>query len=172
MKAKMVLMGGMGYPLTETPWGMPQLKKRLEAIGITIWLGSWKDRQEAYDFAHGWEGWLGYAGDSLGAGSAAQYPGDVKRPVQYVAGFQPSMWDERAKGNPRGYFITVAPNISRCHAIYDPDWIDTGGLGYCEYKPSVGAKTICLNTAHRGAHPDDWGWSQDIVFNEIKGQLQ
>ena len=172
-KARMVLMGGMGYPLTETPWGMPKLKTRLEAIGVQVLLISWKDRQQCYDFLHDniWT-WIGLAGDSLGAGSAAQYAGDLKKPVDYVAGFQPSMHDERTQIINGEGIIFVPANVKRAHCVYDPWWIDTAGLGSAKYRETDTHKTKLLITEHRGAHPDDWGYSQDIIFNEIKGLLK
>lgn len=160
-------MGGMGYPVTETPWGMPQLKTRLEAIGAEVLLTSWSDRQTVYNLMHGFDGFRAYAGDSLGAGSAAQYPGDVKGAINYIAGFQPSLYDARTIHGQQ----TVAANVTRAHCIYDPRWVDTLGLGTAQYIAAPGAHTILLITQHHGAHPDDWGYSQDIVFNEIKGLM-
>jgi hypothetical protein len=167
MTARMALMGGWGYPATETPWGLPKLKTRLEVIGVEVLLTSWKARQDIYGFMHGFTGFRGFAGDSLGAGSAGQFPGDLEGEVDFAAGFQPSMDDARTF---RG-LQTIAKNIKRAHCIYDPLWIDTGGLGQAEWITAPGAKTILLVTKHRGAHPDDWGYSQDIVFNEIRGLL-
>lgn len=163
--ARFALMGGMGYPVTETPWGMPQLKSRLEAIGVTVLLVSWDARQDVYNFMHGFAGWRGYAGDSLGAGSAGQYPGDIKGEIDFAAGFQPSNYDARSHGN----IQTIAGNIVRAHCVYDPWWIDTAGLGQTSWQITPGSKTRLLVTQHRGAHPDDWGYSQDLVFAEIKG---
>lgn len=162
MNARIVLMGGLGFPVTETFAGMPTLKARFEAIkGVEVLLISWKQRTEAYNFMHGFTGFRAYLGDSLGAGSAAQYPADVHGTVQFAGGFQPSMWDARTHSDQ----ITVAANCAVAHAIYDPYWIDTGGLGYSTYAKQPGAKTIIMNTGHRGAHPDDWGWSQDLLYH-------
>jgi hypothetical protein len=163
-------MGGMGYPITETPWGMPQLKTRLEAIGVTVLLTSWKDRQSAYNFMSGFVGIRIYCGDSLGAGSAGQYPGDVKGTADFSAGFQPSDYDARTTKDDQGNPIQIiAANIVRAHCIFDPNWIETIGLGQTQWTIAHGAKTVLSNTAHPGAHPDDWGYSQDLVFNEIQG---
>ncbi len=168
-KARMVLMGGLGYPLTETVGGMPTFKNRLEALGMEVLLIGWKDRQQCYDFLDNFTAWRGLAGDSLGAGSAAQYAGDQKGLIQYVAGFQPSMDDARVIHSGK---IIVPANVERAHCIYDPYWIDTLGLGQGEYETVPKAKTVLLVTEHRGAHPDDWGYSQDIIFNEIKSLLE
>lgn len=167
MKARMALMGGMGFPVTETPWGMPQLKTRLETLGIEVLLVSWSARQEVYNFMNGFDGWKGFAGDSLGAGSAGQYPGDLKVPTNYAAGFQPSNYDARSQNG----IQTIAARIARAHCIYDSHWIDTFGLGNSQWRVAHGSETKLLLTDHQGAHPDDWGYSQDIVFNEIKGLL-
>jgi len=167
MKIKIVLMGGMGYPVTETPWGMPRLKSRFEALGYEVLLVNWAERQQVYNFVQG-DGPLAYLGDSLGAGSAAQYPGDIKRPVQFVGGFQPSEYDARS----RNIQITVAGNCELAHAVFDPWWMDTAGLGYARYARAADSKTIVLNTEHRGAHPDDWGWSQDLLYHHAVSQLE
>jgi hypothetical protein len=162
------LMGGMGYPVTETPWGMPQFKSRLEKIGFEVLLVNWKKRQDVYNFMHGFVGFRLYAGDSLGAGSAGQYPGDVKGDVDYAAGFQPSDYDARTTKDPQGNHIQiVASNIVRAHCVYDPHWVDTLGLGHTQWVTTHGAKTILSVTKHPGAHPDDWGYSQDLIFNEV-----
>jgi hypothetical protein len=116
----------------------------------------------------GFDGFRGYCGDSLGAGSAAQYPGDVDGPVDFVGGFQPSIYDARAQGG----YIEVAKEVTRAHCIYDPVWSDTLGLGYAQYKAAPNSKTKLIVTQHRGAHPDDWGYSQDILFNQIAGLLK
>lgn len=167
MNARAALMGGMGFPATETPWGMPQLKTRLEAIGVQVLLVSWSARQEVFNFLYSFAGKKIYAGDSLGAGSAGQYPGDIRVPVDYAAGFQPSMDDERTKVIKPGLGEQlIADNIVKAHCIYDPLWADTLGLGQAQW---ISNKKNLLVTQHRGAHPDDWGWSQDLIFNEIKG---
>ena len=167
INARVCLMGGMGYPVTESPWGLPQLKSRLEAIGVQVLLTGWADRQSCDDFLKGFTGFKALGGDSLGAGSAAQYAGDIDGPINFVAGFQPSMDDQRAvKG-----LITVPPNVVRAHCIYDPVWIDTLGLGQASYVIPEGSKTVLLQTQMRGMHPFDWGIPQDIIFNEIKGLI-
>ena len=167
-EAKIVLFYGMGGAAIEW-WntGERAFAPRLEAIGAKVLLVNWNARQVAYDFMHGFEGFRAYAGDSLGAGSAAQFPGDVDGPVDFAGGFQPSVYDARAHGGR----IEVAKNVVRAHCIYDPVWSDTLGLGNAQYIHAPGAKTKLLITQHRGAHPDDWGYSQDLIFNEIKGLI-
>ncbi len=172
--ARIALMGGLGYPATETTWGMPTLKNRLEAIGAHVLLVSWKERQQVYDFLRGFKGFRAICGDSLGAGSAAQYAMDLDgdneagHMVDFVGGFQPSLYDSRTHNG----YIMVAGNVYRAHCIYDPVWIDTFGLGYAQYTITPNSATKLLVTQHRGAHPDDWGYSQDIIFNELKGLMK
>ena len=169
--ARAALMGGMGYPVTETPWGMPSLKSRLEAIGVQVLLVSWDARQDVHNFLHDFTGVRIMAGDSLGAGSAGQYPGDLAVKTDYSAGFQPSEYDERTRKDPSNgqYFQDISPKIVRAHCIFDPWWIDTGGLGYARWREQ--SPTKLLTTEHRGAHPDDWGYSQDLVYAEIQGLI-
>ena len=166
--AKIALMGGLGYPVTETQAGMPTLKTRLEALGATVLLTSWDARQAVYDFLKGFDGFRALCGDSLGAGSAAQYAGDQRGQIDFVGGFQPSMDDNRTNSDGTQ---TVAANCVRAHCIYNPSWIMTLGLGQAHWVPAHGAKTAVSNTVHYGFHPDDWGVAQDIVFNDIKGLL-
>lgn len=163
MKARIVLFYGLGGSAIEW-WanGERLLQKRFQDKGCDCLLLNWDQRQEAYNYMHGFGGFRGYLGDSLGAGSAAQYPGDLSTPVHFSGGFQPSMDDARAtKG-----IITVAKNVIQAHAIHDPVWLETMGLGQAQYEKAADAKIVVMNTIHRGAHPDDWGYSQDLLFNQ------
>lgn len=157
---RVALMGGMGYPYTETQAGMPTLKARLEKLGFKVILVNWADRQAVYNFMHNCDGLRIYAGDSLGAGSAAQYAGDIKCKVAFVGGFQPSLYDARTRFG----YQSVAPNVVRAVAFYNPVWPMTMGLGAAQYAPRPGV----TNIPHYGFHPDDWGYTQDYIFNQIK----
>lgn len=173
-KKRAALMGGMGFPVTEMPWGMPAFKSKLEKLGFDVLLVSWKARQEVFNFCYGFDGFLMFAGDSLGAGSSGQYPSDLKgQKTDYAVGFQPSEDDARTvhiQGKDHGVQY-IAPSISRAHCIYDPLWIQTGGLGHAQWEITQGAKTKLLCTAHYAAHPDDWNWSQTLVLNELQQML-
>jgi hypothetical protein len=164
MKARIALLGGMGYPATELSVGMPAFKAHLEALGAKVLLVSWSHRQDVYNFMHGFDGFRAYCGDSLGAGSAAQYPGDINGPVDFAGGFQPSVYDARAHCGR----IEVARNVARAHCIYDPVWTDSLGLGNAEFVITPGATTKLLITQHRGAHPDDWSFSQNIMLHSME----
>lgn len=166
---KVVLFYGLGGSAIEY-WstGERALLQRFKDKGADAILLNWNQRQESYNFLHGYKGKRALLGDSLGAGSAVQYAGDLNDgTVDYCGGFQPSMDDARAtKGE-----ITVPANVSIAHCVHDTVWLDTMGLGQAIYVKTPGSKTIVFVTDHRGAHPDDWGYSQDLLFNEAMTHL-
>lgn len=166
---RIVLMGGMGYPWTEMPTGMPTFKVRLEGLGAHVFLCSWDDRTPAYNFMHGFKGPRAYFGDSLGGGSAGEYPEDVEGETFFAGAFQPSEYDARTRKDPKTgeYYQLISPKITHAMAIHDPWWIDTGGLGYAEWRVPPGSKTKLLNVQHRGAHPDDWSYSQGLMLTHL-----
>lgn len=164
MKIRVALMGGMGYPATELPAGMPTFKTKLEALGAEVILVSWHERQAVYNFMNGFDGSRVWAGDSLGAGSAGQYPGDVRGKADYAAGFQPSLYDARSHNG----IQTIAANIVRAHCIYDSRWVDTFGLGNARWQIAHGSTTKLIITDHHGAHPDDWCVTQNWILSDIK----
>ncbi len=88
-------------------------------------------------------------------------------PVDFVGGFQPSDWDPIAQGPLHNKTVTVAKNVLVAHCIWNPAFIETGGLGNAHYVITPGAKTKLTTTEHHGAHPDDWGYSQDLMFNHV-----
>lgn len=169
--ARIAVMYGLGGAGVEWwPNGERLLVQRLKTKGVDTgdspW--NWDDRQQVYNFLNGFTGFRGLIGDSLGAGSAAQYGADQKGQIDYAGGFQPSIYDSRVVIQPDGTkVIPVAANVIRAHCVYDPDVADTGGLGAAQYAKTSGAKTVVFVTQHRGAHPDDWGYSQDLLFNEV-----
>jgi hypothetical protein len=169
MTARIALIGGQGYPLTETQAGLPALKKRLNAKGIDTGVGPFKhtDRQSIRDWLYGFKGFRALIGDSLGAGASALYAGDLDGNVDFVGGFQPSDWDPIAQGPTNNRVVVVAKNVLVAHCIWDPFFLETGGLGNAHYVISKGAKTVLTTTEHRGPHPDDWGYSQELMFNHV-----
>lgn len=169
MTPRVALIGGQGYPLTETQAGLPTLKQRLNAKGVDTGQGPFAhtDRQAIRDWLYGYKGFRGLIGDSLGAGAAALYAGDLDGTVDFVGGFQPSAWDPIGQGPINNRMILVAHNVAVAHCIWDPVFVETGGLGNAHYIVSNGAKTKLTLTSHPGAHPDDWGYSQDLMFNHV-----
>jgi hypothetical protein len=178
------LIGGQGWPLTETLAGLPTFARRLAEMGVEVQTFAHTARQairnfldEAADWhsvsGHPWPPgsfWRGLIGDSLGAGAAALYAGDVKGPVAFVGGFQPSAWDPIGQGPLTDRTIRVANNVLVAHCIWDPVFVDTAGLGNAHYV--AGPTTRLILTEHRGAHPDDWGYAQDVMLEHISRLLQ
>jgi hypothetical protein len=168
--ARIALIGGQGWPLTETQAGLPTLAKRLEQLGVTVKTFSHANRLGINSFLDQAAGFVGLIGDSLGAGAAALYAGDIKRPVDFVGGFQPSAWDPIGQGPVSARRITVAPNVKVAHCIWDPVFVETAGLGNAHYVVHPG-KTALTTTEHHGAHPDDWGYAQDLMVNHVSQLL-
>ena len=169
MNARIALIGGQGYPITETQAGLPALKTRLNAAGVDTGAGPFPHtaRQQIRDWLHGYKGFRGLIGDSLGAGASGIYAGDLDETVNFVGGFQPSAFDPVGQGPVMARTIAVAANVIEAHCIWNPWWVETGGLGNARYTISSKSKTRLTTTEHHGAHPDDWGWSQDLMFNHV-----
>ena len=65
--------------------------------------------------------------------------------------------------------VPVTPNVGEAHCIYNPAVLETGGLGAYKWELAPGNHTTrLLITEHHAPHPDDWGWSQDVIFADIK----
>ncbi len=166
MKTRIALIGGQGWPLTETAAGLPTLQRRLEAKGIEVHTFAHNARQQIRDWLHGYGGFRALIGDSLGAGAAALYAGDLDGKVDFVGGFQPSAWDPVGQGPVHDRTIAVAANVLVAHCIWNPSFFETGGLGNAHYVVSS-RKTKLSTTEHHGAHPDDWGYAQDLMFTHL-----
>lgn len=167
MTARIALIGGQGWPLTETMAGLPTLAHRLQVQGVEVQTFAHDNRQGIYNYLHGFTGFLALMGDSLGAGAAALYAGDFPRDVDFVGGFQPSAWDPIGQGPINDRTIFVPRNVVVAHCIWDPVFADTGGLGNAHYVLPTRSKTRLSVTEHQGAHPDDWGYSQDLMFSHV-----
>jgi hypothetical protein len=141
------------------------MQRRLSAQGVEVQTFAHDARQEIHDWLHGHSGFRALIGDSLGAGAAALYSGDLDGAVDFAGGFQPSAWDPIGQGPITNREIVVAKNVQVAHCIWDPVFLDTGGLGNAHYVVTPGAKTKLTLTQHQGAHPDDWGYSQDLMFD-------
>ena len=158
------LFGGWADPIT----GERLLTSRARTIP-NLDLGAspynWNDSQAIYDFLKDAD-WRGFIGDSLGASNPLEYLAVLPK-IDFAAGFQPSVYASDAHNG----VITVPRCIKLAHCIRDPIWFDTGGLGYARWEAEDPKKTTLLTTEHRGAHPDDFGYSQDLIFNQLKGLL-
>jgi len=165
--ARIALIGGQGWPVTETAAGLPTLQQRLSAQGVEVQTFAHDARQAIHNWLHGHGGFRALIGDSLGAGAAALYSGDLDGAVDFAGGFQPSAWDPIGQGPITNREIVVAKNVQVAHCIWDPVFLDTGGLGNAHYVVTPGAKTKLTLTQHSGPHPDDWGYSQDLMFDHV-----
>jgi hypothetical protein len=165
MIRKIAVIYGLGGGWLDPAGGEVTLLARLKTLGLTLPPApfNYYDSQPVYDFLKDAD-WRGIIGDSFGACFGPQYAGNLAPvTVDYLAGFQPSLYSTLG---PRP--ITVPANVKTAHCIRDPDWIDTGGLGYATWVAADPQKTRLIITEHRGAHPDDTGYAQDLVFAEVK----
>jgi hypothetical protein len=168
---KIAVIEGLGFKWLDSSSGQVYLIERLKVVGIDC--GSspfhYADSQGVYDFLKTAD-WRGIVGDSFGACFGPEYAGSLApTKVDYVAGFQPSVYSSNIQTAADGTkFIPVPANVVTAHCIRDPNWIDTGGLGYATWIADNPKATRLLITDHPGAHPDDTGYTQDLVFAEIK----
>ncbi len=173
MLRKIAIIFGLGGGWLDPRGGEVYLAERCKSIGLTVGGPfSYTDGQGVYDFLKEAD-WRAIVGDSFGADFGPQYAGTLAPlKVDYLAGFQPSDYAANIQTDADGTkYIPVPANVLTAHCIRDPDWIDTGGLGYAAWK-AVSKNTRLLITEHRGAHPDDTGYAQDLVFSEIKSLIE
>jgi hypothetical protein len=166
MIRKVAIIFGLGGSWLDPQGGEVYLAQRCKAIGLDVGPSpfTYSDSQGVYDFLKSAD-WRAIIGDSFGADYGPQYAGNMAPvKIDYMAGFQPSMYADDVRNGT----ITVPANVVTAHCIRDPDWADTGGLGYAEWVAENAKATRLLTTEHRGAHPDDTGYAQDLVFAEIK----
>lgn len=163
MIRKIAIVEGLGYKWLDSGSGQVYLLQRFKSIGLIVPAVPfhYADSQGIYNFLSEAD-WRGSVGDSFGADYEVNDFG--KLPIDYCAGFQPSMY----ANDVRGGTITLPANIKQAHCIRDPDMIDTAGLGYATWVAADPKKTLLITTEHRGAHPDDTGYTQNLVFAEVK----
>ncbi len=166
MKRKMAIIFGLGGGWLDPKEGEVYLLQRYRSIGLITpnTPFAYNQSQAIYEFLHDAD-WRGSTGDSFGADYQPTYFGNL--PIDYIAGFQPSMY----ASDVRAGFIDIPPNVKYAHCVRDPVWLDTGGLGYAKYIAVDPKKTTVVTTEHRGAHPDDFGVMQDLIFAEVKHRI-
>jgi hypothetical protein len=169
MIRKVAIIFGLGGSWLDPAGGEIYLAQRCKSIGIDVGASpfDYSDSQGVYNFLKDAD-WRGIIGDSFGADFGPQYAGNLApTKVDYCAGFQPSVYAT----NTLNGTIIVPANVVQAHCIRDPDWIDTAGLGFATWKAADPKATRLLITEHRGAHPDDTGYAQSLVFAEIKSLI-
>jgi len=157
---------GLGGAVFDPATGEAMLVQRLKAIGVDT-RGSpyaWSDfntiiadilaTPDSIKIAAG--------GDSLGANEAPAIAQAVrqKKGIDVLFGFQRSEY---------GVQVAIPANVIKAVNVYDPIWLETGGLGDDPWTLEDGNKRTVLRTIPiEAAHPDDFGVAQDIVFTYIK----
>ena len=160
MIRKIAILFGLGGSMFDPAGGEVALVARCKAIGlIRCRPFGYADSQGIYDFLKDAD-WRAIVGDSFGADFEVNDFGHL--PIDYCR-----VSSHRCTPTTCERQITLPSNIT-AHCIRDPEWIDTDGLGYANWVAADPKKTRLLTTEHRGAHPDDTGYAQDLVFAEVK----
>jgi hypothetical protein len=162
-------MGGAGIETWAT--GERLLVQRCRSIDLDTVLSPyhWNDVNEIVATINGTPGSIPVAviGDSLGANEAPDIASRCHRPIQYLGGFQSSLY---------GVDVGVPANVLAADNIYNPGLVGFlmtfFGLGSRKWHLAPGNKTTVLrNLPHVAPHPDDWGWAQDVIFSQIHHKL-
>lgn len=165
-KAIVAVVYGLGGSWLDPKGGEQYLVRNLKATNIECGNSPFQyfDTNGIIDLLRQPADFRAIIGDSLGACNAPFFAAQYGKKIDYIAGFQPSIY---------GQHYPVAPNVTVAHCIYDPYFLDTGGLGAAKWELAAGNRTTkLLVTEHRGAHPDDYGYSQNLVFSEIKHLIE
>src|SRR5277367_3942549 len=138
---KMAVIFGLGGGWLDPRGGEVYLLQRYKSIGLTVpdQPFAYSDSQGIYNFLKDAD-WRGATGDSFGADYEVNDFG--KLAVDYAAGFQPSMYADDVRNG----VILLPPNIVYGHCIRDPNWFDTGGLGFAKWEPEDPKKTLVITT--------------------------
>ena len=161
---KMAVTFGLGGSIFDPPAGEVYIIPRYRAMGLITpdKPFSYTDSQGIHDFLRDAD-WRGSTADSFGADYQSEYFDGLE--IDYVAGFQPSVWANNVTADDS---IIIPANIKIAHCVRDPIWIQTSGLGFAKYVAADPNKTRIITTEHEGAHPDDWGYAQDLIVAEVK----
>jgi len=171
MIRKVAIIFGLGGSWLDPQGGEVYLLSRCKAAGFIVpdTPFSYDDSQGVYDFLKVAD-FRAIIGDSFGACFGPDYARALAPArIDYLAGFQPSVYSSNIQTAADGTkYIPIPSNVRTAHVIRDPEWADTGGLGYAKWVVDDQKATRLLETDHRGAHPDDTGYAQDLVFAELK----
>lgn len=139
--------------------------QRVKALGVNIGNSPYQDYQctdiakaiaslPANDIVFVW-------GDSLGANNSPWVGAAVSRKINGIWGFQASIW---------GAHVPITPNVQFAHEAYNPNWIETFGLGAYAWELAAGNATTKLTlTTNSDSHPGDWDAAvQDLFLADMK----
>ena len=176
MSARIAVVFGQFGKLAD-PVNLPAFQQRLQAASVQTILVQHTDSQSVYDFLHGFRGFIGIIGASLGAGAGpimAGYLGGSAN-VGFVGGFQPSDWDPvmhevsiQCGDDVITRAVSVPANVANALCFRNPVVAATGGLGHATYVLAPGNTVTELSVIERNdVHPGDFGVAQDIMFTHV-----
>lgn len=168
MNKRCVLIFGQ-FGEAADPYNLPHLRDRLQAplIGFECILIQHTDTQRAYNFLHGFDGRRTMVGSSLGAGAGPIIAGYLSDTIDFLGGFQPSVWDPvMTQGNPP--YVTVPKNVTNALVFRNPAWTETGGLGWATWHKASSQTALTIVERH-DPHPGDMPPAQDEMFDRIVG---
>jgi len=176
MTKKIAIVFGAGGEVFDPANGEAVLTTRCKGIGLDVGASpyNYTDSQAIYEFLKDAD-WAGVVGDSFGADYAVDYARSLSpKKVDFIGGFQPSVYASNIEtDDPDGIpYVVVPKNVIHARCFRDPLWIQTLGLGYATWKAEDKKATDLKVLEHYNAHPDDWGYTQNIMFADIQYFLE
>lgn len=170
MIRKMAVVYGLGGALFDPANGEVAIIPRYKAMGLIVpdVPFSYTNSQGIHDFLKDAD-WRGTTADSFGADYQVNDFPNLE--IDYAAGFAPSMWADDIRWDGLTPLVTVPANFKFAHCIYDPIWLQTAGLSFACYAAADPKTTMVVNTQHEALHPDDYGYAQDLIVDEVKRMI-
>jgi hypothetical protein len=167
MIRKMAVTYGLGGAFFDPINGEVAIIPRYRALGLICpdVPFSYTDSQGQYDFLRDAD-WRGSTADSFGADYQSNNFTGLQ--IDYVAGFQPSVWANNVGPDDT---IVIPSNIKFAHCIRNPVWAQTFGLGYAKYVAQDSTLTKIAETDVQAMHPGDFGYGQDLIVAEVKSLI-
>lgn len=162
------ILFGLGGAPFDPAGGEVVLCGKIKALGIDIAGSPYQctDSQPIADVltkAHAAGSKLILGGDSLGANNSPYIAQSLRAllGIDYMFGFQPSLY---------GLHCPITPNVIVARCIYNPNPIETFGLGAYEWQLADGNKrTRLIVTTNSDFHPgDDDVAMQNLVLADIQ----
>lgn len=162
------VMFGLGGAMFDPAGGEVVLCKKIAALGVDIAASPYQETDQdkivaVLTAAHAKGHKIIIGGDSLGANNTPAVAAAVREimGVDYIFGFQPSLY---------GAHNQITPNVIQARCIYNPDWLETGGLGAYAWELMEGnsrtkLSIITANDFHPG---DDDVSMQNLILADIQ----